>query len=205
MSTEAPRESDGSESPVATGVPAISLPDLGIELQLIELRKSFSMVFKAGIVLMLGVLFLVIASLIYISAYNRIGDRLEGPTTPEIILLEKYATIRLMQVSFGMLIGFCCVFFGILLSWLGITSAFSFGGSGQGAGGKASLTLQSASPGIALLIGGIILTGISLSKQIDFQLPGPNTPGGVSQSPRIYPVPVPERNPFTITPSPPTP
>ena len=74
--------------------------------------------------------------------------------------------VRLIQISFGMVLGTACVFFGVVVSWLGITASYKIAGSGEVAGSKGSLSFQNASPGIILILAGSVLIGLSLYKPV---------------------------------------
>ena len=78
--------------------------------------------------------------------------------------VQKALLVRLIQISFGMVLGSACVFLGVVVSWLGITASYSLGAERE----KARLTLQSTSPAIALIVGGIILIWASLYKEIQY-------------------------------------
>jgi len=70
-----------------------------------------------------------------------------------------------VQVAFGMVLGFVCVYIGLMMTWLGIDAAYSVkGGIGPG-----SFVLKSASPGLLFALGGIVLVSVSLHKQIVYQ------------------------------------
>jgi len=73
--------------------------------------------------------------------------------------------VRLMQITLGMILGATCVFLGVLVSWLGIQEGFKF--SGQGA--TAQMQLAGTGPGIALIVGGVILVAASLYKEVRYQ------------------------------------
>jgi len=78
--------------------------------------------------------------------------------------VEKGLIVRLIQISFGMTLGAACVFFGVMVSWLSITASYTFGGELE----KGKLNLQSTSPALALIVGGIILIGVSLYKEVKY-------------------------------------
>jgi hypothetical protein len=77
-----------------------------------------------------------------------------------------------VQVAFGMVIGFVCVYLGLMMTWFGIDAAFTLKGSASASGGKLEGALQSASPGLLFALAGIILIGVSLHKRIEYSEQG---------------------------------
>jgi hypothetical protein len=122
------------------------------QAQMLATRKSFAWWFKWGLIVFPLLMVLTIGFTFY------------------LILREKAATetalyVRLMQITLGMIFGAACVFFGVLLSWLGIQESFAFGGQG----GNAQMQLRGTGPGIALIVGGVVLIGASLYKEVHYQ------------------------------------
>ena len=77
-----------------------------------------------------------------------------------------------VQVAFGMVIGFVCVYIGLMMTWFGIDAAYTFQGS-LGAGGlKSEGAVKSASPGLLFALGGMLLIAVSLYKPIVFSEKG---------------------------------
>lgn len=70
-----------------------------------------------------------------------------------------------VQVAFGMVLGFVCVYIGLMMTWLGIDAAYSVKGN-VGAG---AFVLKSASPGLLFALGGMVLVSVSLHKQIVYE------------------------------------
>jgi hypothetical protein len=70
-----------------------------------------------------------------------------------------------VQVAFGMVLGFVCVYIGLMMTWVGIDAAYTF----RGGVGSGSMALQSASPGLLFALGGMILVAVSLYKRIEYQ------------------------------------
>jgi hypothetical protein len=68
--------------------------------------------------------------------------------------------IHLVQISVGIFLGITCLFLGSAMSWFGITGTFDIGASG----GSAKINVQGAQVGIILLVGGVVLVGLSLHK-----------------------------------------
>lgn len=77
-----------------------------------------------------------------------------------------------VQVAFGMIIGFVCVYIGLMMTWFGIDAAYTFQGSLDAAGVKGEGALKSASPGLLFALGGMLLIAVSLYKPIVFQEKG---------------------------------
>ena len=65
-----------------------------------------------------------------------------------------------------MFLGISCVFIGVIISWLGITSAYALRATGIG---QTGFTLQASSPGVICMIGGITLIALSLYKDIHYK------------------------------------
>lgn len=78
-----------------------------------------------------------------------------------------------VQVAFGMVLGFVCVYIGLMMTWLGIDAAYSV----KGDIGPGSLVLKSASPGLLFALGGMVLVSVSLHKQIVYEESGRNIVG----------------------------
>ncbi len=108
-----------------------------------------------------------------------------------------------VQVAFGMVIGFVCVYLGLMMTWFGIDAAFTLKGSGGAAGAKMEGALQSASPGLLFALAGIILIGACVHKEIKFEEHGYKRVGstGVSSgSDDEEVVPEPPAGGFKVTP-----
>ena len=70
-----------------------------------------------------------------------------------------------VQVAFGMVLGFVCVYIGLMMTWIGIDAAYAV----EGNVGAGSFVLKSASPGLLFAMGGIVLVSVSLHKQIVYE------------------------------------
>ncbi len=70
-----------------------------------------------------------------------------------------------VQVAFGMVLGFVCVYIGLMMTWIGIDAAYAF----EGDVGTGSFVLKSASPGLLFAMGGIVLVSVSLHKRIVYE------------------------------------
>ena len=97
---------------------------------------------------------------------------IQGPgpdqSVPGLHTAEKMALASSIQVAIGMVMGFVSVFMGLMMTWFGINAAFEFNGK---AGTQGEATLKSASPGLMFFLGGIILIGVSLRKEITYSEP----------------------------------
>ncbi|MBN72961.1 MAG: hypothetical protein CME32_27210 [Gimesia sp.] len=80
---------------------------------------------------------------------------------------EKALMAQTVHMSLGMILGLVAMSFGVVMNWLAIEAPFTIRARGGG-GQKAELFLQSICPGIVLMIGGMILVGISLYLPIHF-------------------------------------
>lgn len=131
-----------------------------IEIELVEVRKTFAWTFK---VVMIAVFAAII--LTELAMFSAAVSKNLTPTST-----EKALVIQLIQVGFAMFLGAVCVFLGVMVSWLGITSVFAMGAKVRLASSeKTDISLRSAGPGIILLIGGMLLIGVSLFKPIRYQ------------------------------------
>lgn len=82
---------------------------------------------------------------------------------------EKMALAASVQVAFGMIIGYVCVYIGLMMTWFGIEASYDVK-AGVGTGGsKGELSLTSASPGLLFALGGIILIAVCLYKPIVYE------------------------------------
>src|SRR5437867_4268547 len=79
-------------------------------------RKSFALLFKIAIAVVLPLTVVVIGCTLCLILFR---------TTDAT---ETALYIRLMQISLGMILGTASLVFGVLLSWLGIEEAFAFSG-----------------------------------------------------------------------------
>jgi hypothetical protein len=75
-----------------------------------------------------------------------------------------------VQVAFGMVLGFVCVYIGLMMTWVGIDAAYSV----RGDMGGGAVALKSASPGLLFALGGMLLVAVSLYKRIEYQENGMN-------------------------------
>ena len=81
---------------------------------------------------------------------------------------DKALFVRLIQITFGMVLGSSCVFFGVIVSWLGITASYALTSQSDVSSAKGQLNFQNVSPGIILILSGSLLIGASLYKVIEY-------------------------------------
>lgn len=104
----------------------------------------------------LFILTVVIAtSLVVLSAIGFVNER----TMDATVLAAS------VQVAFGMVLGFVCVYIGLMMTWIGIDAAYSV----KGGSGPSTFVLTSASPGLLFALGGMALVALSLHKQIVYE------------------------------------
>jgi hypothetical protein len=82
--------------------------------------------------------------------------------------------IHLVQIGAGLVLGLFCLFLGAMMCWFGITGTFTL--NAEGAGSK--LSLQGTHVGIVLLVGGLLVLGLSLHKSITANESWKPSPGG---------------------------
>jgi Na+/melibiose symporter-like transporter len=150
MSTIA--EDDAAKQKLDQG-PNLDIRDPAIE-EMMEVRKTFAPFFKC---MMIGLFFIIVAAVV-VTIVVIFNQRIEPA--------EKALTVQLVQVSLGMILGHSAIFFGVVMSWLGIAAPFKMGLKGESVGAKGAFTIVSASPGLVLLAGGLVLIGVSLYKPI---------------------------------------
>ena len=83
--------------------------------------------------------------------------------------MQKIIIVRLLQVSFGMVIGAACVILGVVLSWMGVTAAFAAEASAKTVGQHGRMSLVGTSPGILLILGGVVLISVSLYRPVEYR------------------------------------
>ena len=99
-----------------------------------------------------------------------IGTRLVTSDT-----VEKMALASSVQVAFGMIIGYVCVYIGLMMTWFGIEAAYTITGSVGAEQTKGEISLKSASPGLIFALGGMILIAACLYKPIEYKAEVPIT------------------------------
>jgi len=84
--------------------------------------------------------------------------------------IDRLALVASLQIGLGMFLGFMCLYFGVMMTWIGIESAYDLTGSAEApAGRKAAFALHTAAPGLLFGLVGAILIGLSLYKPIEFK------------------------------------
>lgn len=89
--------------------------------------------------------------------------------------VEKMALASSVQVAFGMIIGYVCVYIGLMMTWFGIEAAYTFTGTVGAEHAKGEIGLKSASPGLLFALGGMILIAACLYKPIEYKAEVPIT------------------------------
>jgi hypothetical protein len=90
--------------------------------------------------------------------------------------LDKSLIARLLQITFGMIFGAACLFLGITVAWFGVSASFSVNADTDAPGWRGKLALTSASPGIILILGGILLVTLAMYRPINYFENSVNTP-----------------------------
>jgi hypothetical protein len=96
---------------------------------------------------------------------------------------EKMALAASVQVAFGMVIGYVCVYVGLMMTWFGIEAAYSVKGSLGAQEAKGEVSLQSASPGLLFALGGMVLIAVCLYKPIEYKAKVPVTERDIPTAP----------------------
>jgi len=89
--------------------------------------------------------------------------------------VEKMALASSVQVAFGMIIGYVCVYIGLMMTWFGIEAAYTLTGAVGAEQTKGEISLKSASPGLIFALGGMILIAVCLYKPIEYKADIPIT------------------------------
>lgn len=96
---------------------------------------------------------------------------------------EKMALAASVQVAFGMVIGYVCVYIGLMMTWFGIEAAYSVKGTLSAQEAKGELSLRSASPGLLFALGGMLLIAVCLYKPIEYKAKVPVTERDIPTTP----------------------
>ena len=123
---------------------------------MLDMRRGFAPLFWGLIVSTIVLLVANVGVIIFVFLSVRFDD------------LEKVLIAKLVQVSLGMLLGASCIFLGVLLIWLGIAAPLTLNLQSEAEAVKGNLVLKTASPGVALSMGGIVLIGVSLYRPVDY-------------------------------------
>jgi hypothetical protein len=147
----------GPDAPPAAGDAAAAAPhvDASLDRLRVNIAKVIQRYFQPLFVITLlavGFLFVIIVVGMY-----------RGTTIATMALAAS------VQVAFGMIIGYVCVYIGLMMTWFGIDASYSFKGSLDVGGAKSEGALKSASPGLLFALGGMVLIAVSLYKPIVYQ------------------------------------
>lgn len=96
---------------------------------------------------------------------------------------EKMALASSVQVAFGMIIGYVCIYIGLMMTWFGIEAAYSVQGTIGAEHAKGEISLRSASPGLLFALGGMILIAACLYKPIEYKAEVPITARDIPVTP----------------------
>jgi hypothetical protein len=96
---------------------------------------------------------------------------------------EKMALAASVQVAFGMVIGYVCVYVGLMMTWFGIEAAYAVTGSLSAQEAKGEVSLRSASPGLLFALGGMLLIAVCLYKPIEYKATVPVTARDIPTTP----------------------
>ncbi len=153
--TEAPLP---APSPVAAAPAARTKEDASLDRLRVNIARVIQRYFQPLFFLTIGTtlfLFLIISIGVY-----------RGKT------VETMALAASVQVAFGMIIGFVCVYIGLMMTWFGIDASYTLKGSLDVGGAKGEGALKSASPGLLFASGGMMLIAVSLYKPIVYSEKG---------------------------------
>ena len=131
-------------------------PNLNIETEMLVIRRAFATAFKLVIAAVMTLVFVTGAAICVVAFKN-------------VPLTEKLLIARFIQVSFGMTIGSGCVFFGVILIWLGITASTNVTASNEVAMNKGALQVATASPGVIIALAGIVLIALALYRPLGYK------------------------------------
>ncbi len=76
-----------------------------------------------------------------------------------------------------MLIGYICVYIGLMMTWFGIEASYTFEGNLSAAETRGGVVLKSASPGLFFALGGMLLIAVSLYKPLYYKESGSRLAG----------------------------
>lgn len=144
-----------------------------IEREMLRVRETFAPIFKWVICSVVAIIAVTVVTILVVTIV---------PIFNSEARLDTIIIVRLIQVSFGMILGTACVFFGVVLSWLGITGNLIMGAEGNTPGVKGGFQLASTSPGIVLILVGAVLIGVSLYRPVRYE-ESTEYPGALIQRP----------------------
>lgn len=95
------------------------------------------------------------------------------------IKVEDRIIVDLVQIRYlGILLGFIAMLFGIMMTWLGIASAFSLQGS-AGSHNPATIALAGSSPGMFFALLGTVVTLLAIHKDVHYIDSGRSVPSDI--------------------------
>lgn len=114
------------------------------------------------------------------------------------IKVEDRIIVDLVQIRYlGILLGFIAVLFGIMMTWLGIASAFSLQGS-TGSQNSATIALAGSSPGMFFALLGTVVTLLAIYKDVHYIDSGRSTHSDLRADPDKSEIPgVTNRSPLS--------
>lgn len=86
--------------------------------------------------------------------------------------VETMALAASVQVAFGMVVGFVCVYIGLMMTWFGLDAAYTISGKMGASSANGEISIKSASPGLIFALGGIVLICVALYKPIIYEETG---------------------------------
>lgn len=139
-----------------------SVPDsLAINARMNESRMDFTRIFAVAVsastvvVICMGCVMVYIASVKSEDSFDRI------------------VILRVMQIAFGNFFGSVCVYLGVVLSWFGVKESVRVAAEGHW-----KIMLNTTSPGIILMMGGMLLIGMAMLCKIEITERKPPPPQG---------------------------
>ena len=97
---------------------------------------------------------------------------------PDEQVVDKASAATLIHVGLGMVLGLASISFGVVMSWVGIEAPLKLGAKAGANGAPIGFVLQSVGPGTVLLIGGMVLVGMSLYLPMEIR---PSSGGGAAE------------------------
>ncbi len=82
-------------------------------------------------------------------------------------VFDKAVVLRVMQIAFGNFFGGVCVYLGVVLSWFGVRESIRLAGELGDTNAQWRVGLNTASPGVLLMTGGMTLIAIAMFCRID--------------------------------------
>lgn len=125
------------------------------EGEMLAARRGFAFVFKCVVVMIVGLAAVTVFATVYVTVAP--SDNFEAA--------DKAIVAKLVQITFGNVLGASALFLGVVLSWLGVTATVHLNVTSNQTG---SFGLNTTSPGVVLMIGGCLLLGLALYIPVGF-------------------------------------